>query len=234
MNGDHVESSLYFRYCLGFFIAVGFITFMIIHIYAGHIMDVMNTKEKRIAYLMLPATQAEKFVARALNVTVGTLLIILVTLLLAEITRLMIFPLLGAPQTLQHFCLFEVNNFFNTYYWSKVDVSELEQFKSAAIFNTISWYLASHSAFILGGTYFYKRPVVKTFGTIILGFTVLSFILSLWNPFHALPVMKFEVAIWVSCFFAWAVTLINWTLSYYLFTRSQVTERVNFKFLKRN
>ena len=232
---DKVDSSIYFAYRLGFFIAVGFITFFVFHISAAHIMDVMNTKEKRIAYLMLPATKAEKFVSRAIQVTFGTLVMIIVTLFLAEITRLMLFQLIGAPETLQHFCLFDFHAiFFDKFYWSQVDVTELEQFKNAAILNSISWYLASHSVFILGGTYFYKRPLMKTFGTIVLGFTILSFILSLWNPFHALPIMRFEVAIWTSFFFALAITVTNWTLSYFLFTRSQVTERVNFKFFKKS
>ena len=231
---DKTDSSIYFAYRLGFFIAVGFITFFIFHINAAHIMDVMNTKEKRIAYLMLPATKAEKFVSRAIQATLGTLVMIIVTLFLAEITRLMVFQLIGAPEALQHFCLFDFQKiFFNKFYWAEVDVTELETFKDAAIMNSISWFLASHSTFILGGTYFYKRPLVKTFGTIVLGFTVLSFILSLWNPFHALPIMRFEVAIWSSSFIALVITVVNWTLSYFLFTRSQVTERVNFKFLKR-
>ena len=229
---DKTDSSIYFAYRLGFFIAVGFITFFVLHINAAHIMDVMNTKERRMAYLMLPATKAEKFVSRAIHVTLGTVVMIIVTLFLAEITRLMLFPLIGAPEVLQHFCLFDFHEiFFDKFYWSELDVTELEKFKNVAILNSISWFLASHSAFILGGTYFYKRPVVKTFGTIILGFTVLSFILSLWNPFHALPIVKFEVAIWTSCFIALAIVITNWALSYYLFTRSQVTERVNFKFL---
>ena len=231
---DKTDSSIYFAYRLGFFIAVGFITFFVLHINAAHIMDVMNTKEKRIAYLMLPATKAEKFVSRAIQVTVGTFVMIIVTLFLAEITRLMLFPLIGAPETLQHFCLFDFHEiFFDKFYWSEVDVTELEEFKLPATLNVIAWFLVSHSAFILGGTYFYKRPVVKTFGTIVLGFTALSFILSLWNPFHALPIVKFEVAIWTSSFIALVIIVANWALSYFLFTRSQVTERVNFKFLKR-
>lgn len=39
--------------------------------YAANIMENMITKEKRIAFLMLPATMIEKFVARFLIVTVG-------------------------------------------------------------------------------------------------------------------------------------------------------------------
>ena len=232
---DKVDSSVYFAYRLGFFIAVSFITFFVFHINAAHIMDVMNTKEKRIAYLMLPATKAEKFISRAIQVTLGTLVMIIITLFLAEMTRLMLFPLIGAPETLQHFCLFDFHEiFFDKFYWSEVDVTELEKFKLPAILNTIAWCLVSHSMFILGGTYFYKRPIMKTFGYIVLGFTALSFILSLWNPFHALPIVRFEVAIWTSSFIAFAIIITNWALSYFLFTRSQVTERINFKFLKRN
>ena len=234
INGS-VDSSIYFAYRLGFFIAVGFITFFIFHFSAANIMDITSTKEKRIAYLMLPATQTEKFVSRALQVTLGTLIMVIVALFLAEITRLILFPLLGASKALQHFCLFDFNDiFFKKYYWSQVDVSVLEIYKFPVILNTVSWYLVSHSIFILGGTYFYKRPVVKTFGTIVLVLTALSFIFSFWDPISALQTVNFEVAIWTSSFVALIIIVANWRLSYFLFTRSQVTERIHFKFLKKS
>ena len=233
-TSGRVDSSIYYSYRLGFFIAISFITFIVFHINAGHIMDVMKSKEKRIAYLTLPATQLEKFVSRALLVTGGTFIMVIAALFLAEFTRLMLFPLIGAPEALQHFCLFDFKViFFKDFYWSQVDVSELEKFKIPAVLNTVSWYLASHSFFILGGTYFYKRPVSKTFGTIVLVLTALSFIFSFWDPYAPLQTVNFEIAIWTSFFIALAIIIVNWRLSYFLFTRSQVTERVNFKFLKK-
>ncbi len=59
-------------------------------VYAANIMENMITKEKRIAFLMLPATMIEKFVARFLIVTVGLAVAIYVAASLAEITRYLV------------------------------------------------------------------------------------------------------------------------------------------------
>lgn len=58
----------------------------------------MITKEKRIAFLMLPATMIEKFVARFLIVTVGMAAAIIVAASLAEITRYLVLPCLICPR----------------------------------------------------------------------------------------------------------------------------------------
>ena len=231
---DMVDSSVYFSYRLGFYIATGLITYFIFHIAAGNVMSVLHTKEKRISYLMLPATKAEKFVSRAIQAIVGTLVKVIIALFLAEITRLMLFPLLGAPEALQQFCLFDFNDIFlKGSFLNGIENIENRRLMYLAVFNVFSGIMVTHSLFILGGTYFYKRPIIKTFGWIILGITALSFIAGYFGTRSYRAEIDETTLIIASTTFNLFIATICWGLSYFLFTRSQVTERVNFKFLKR-
>ena len=65
--------------------------------YASYIMETMNTQQKRISFLMLPATSLEKFVVRGLYVTIGFFVLMMVALLLAEATRFLFQPLFDLP-----------------------------------------------------------------------------------------------------------------------------------------
>ena len=66
------DSQMAFQhYCSNIMGTFAFIIGIFGIVYAANIMENMITKEKRIAFLMLPATMIEKFVARFLIVTVG-------------------------------------------------------------------------------------------------------------------------------------------------------------------
>ena len=60
------------------------ITSCLLFYFASESMRNMRTKEQRLSYLMLPATKLEKFVSRALFVTIGIFVMILLASLLAE------------------------------------------------------------------------------------------------------------------------------------------------------
>lgn len=55
----------------------------------------LYTKQQRIAWLMLPATNLEKFLARVLVYSVFWSVALLVALVLADVTRMLVFPLFG-------------------------------------------------------------------------------------------------------------------------------------------
>ena len=64
--------------------AFSVITSCLLFYFASESMRNMRTKEQRLSYLMLPATKLEKFVSRALFVTIGIFVMILLASLLAE------------------------------------------------------------------------------------------------------------------------------------------------------
>lgn len=131
-------------------------------VYAANIMENMITKEKRIAFLMLPATMIEKFVARFLTVTVGLAVAVFVAASLAEITRYLLLPLFNVPET------FHQSVLYNLLSMASVDGEQIYRGSGYAMNMPYQNWLGelcgwaflvwSHSLYILGGSYWYKKP----------------------------------------------------------------------------
>ena len=209
-------------------------------VYAANIMENMITKEKRIAFLMLPATMIEKFVARFLTVTVGLAVAVFVAASLAEITRYLLLPLFNVPET------FHQSVLYNLLSMASVDGEQIYR-GSGYVMNMpyqnwlgelCGWAFLvwSHSLYILGGSYWYKKPFFKTLGTLML-ISILCSVLSVhiisWVGNDGMR----SFAEWLEANSQWmtlnkllslgvaffsAFTMFNWWLSYRLFTRSQV------------
>ena len=209
---------------------------------ASSIMETMNTQQKRISFLMLPATSLEKFVVRALYVTIGFVLLSVFSLLLAEATRFLFLPFFDLPDTFQQSTLPYVFSRLNIL----ADSSSLtlsntwpeEQYYSILLAQICSLlYMAwMHSFFILGGCYWNKQPLWKTLGSMIL-FHVLVlavFVNALmllvendWEMYHEHFEFIFggitinqSLTFFSIVFFL--LILLNWCLSYHCFKRSQV------------
>lgn len=209
-------------------------------VYAANIMENMITKEKRIAFLMLPATMIEKFVARFLIVTVGLAVAVFVAASLAEITRYLLLPLFNVPET------FHQSVLYNLLSMASVDGEQIYRGSGYAMNMPYGNWLGelcgwaflvwSHSLYILGGSYWYKKPFFKTLGTLML-ISILCSVLSVhiisWVGNDGMR----SFAEWLEANSQWmtlnkllslgvaffsAFTMFNWWLSYRLFTRSQV------------
>jgi len=195
-------------------------------IYASTILQPMSTRQTCISYLMLPATMLEKFVSRALFVTVGFGVLMALALLLAEMTRFLFIPFLDVPEHLQRSILPAILD--GSIHSDELDKllmdngilkpqSSLE--KMCALLKDL-WV---HSLFILGGVYWQRRPFFKTLGVLlvcyIFGFMgILS--LNLEAVFQESGMD--EGVAWVVVL--WVLLLFTWWLSYKLFTRKQVVK----------
>ena len=220
---------------------------------ASEIMKNMRTKEQRFSYLMLPATPLEKFVSRALYVTVGMFVMILLASLLAEVVRWAFMPFFDqVPEGLK-VCLWpdawgyvwEAISPFQT----KVHFIATEGISPDAwpreersiFFEIMMGYwitLWGHSLYVLGGNYFGKYAFFKTIGVIILIAVLVSMGIS-HIDFHVGP-GTFEwldefirnnshwlteaFAAGVVGFIFFCFTALNWWLSYKLFARQQVIQ----------
>ena len=210
--------------------------------FASLILEPMRTKERRISYLMLPATLGEKFVSRALYVTIGTLIIFGCGLLMAELTRLLFVPILGVSEEFGRFCLADV--------WHRILAENQEptfygesdySYTLLIMFFTvlITW---SHSLYILGGSFFRKKAFIKTMGLCFLlmilfgNFFVQIFEgtepelikwLEDWTEANPTQAANTFLSIGFSLFLL--LTVLNWGLSYKLFATSQITERKLFR-----
>ena len=206
---------------------------------ASYIFENMNSQQKRISFLMLPVTSLEKFLARAMYVTLGFTLTMVVALLLAEGTRLLLLPLFNLSDG--------YNDSVIPFIWEKLTTIEVmeftgmgkeESYRIGYYREIISLLLLcwAHSFFILGGCYWQKHPFWKTLGVIILFNHLLGLIFILLA--QSLEDINWSInEEWIEANLNWVtvdgvLTFIivlftsflafNWWLSYKLFTRQQV------------
>lgn len=225
------------RFCGNMLGIIGMVVSVAMIYYASHIMKCMDNKEKRISYLLLPATKLEKFFSRALFVTVGTALMILVALLALELTHYLLLPLFDLPAVYSQPMLVEV--FSMRWAHASVDATG-EPVYSWWLMQLLVWIfcLWNHSLFILGGSFWYKHPFLKTIGA-CLAVTILGGILfanlaeggflarfSDWMQEHYqdTPQTVNGLLTIISVVF-FLFTVFNWWLSYRMFTRSEVVKR---------
>ena len=234
------DSQMAFQhYCSNIMGTFAFIIGIFGIVYAANIMENMITKEKRIAFLMLPATMIEKFVARFLIVTVGLAVAVFVAASLAEITRYLLLPLFNVPET------FHQSVLYNLLSMASVDGEQIYRGSGYAmnmpyqnwLGELCGWafLLWSHSLYILGGNYWYKKPFFKTLGTLMLISILCSVHILSWIGDDNMR----SFSEWLETNFQWmtlnkllslgvaffsAFTMFNWWLSYQLFTRSQVVK----------
>ena len=198
---------------------------------ASYALETMNTQQKRISFLMLPATSFEKFFARFLYVTVGFVVLSTIALLLAEVTRFLLLPMFDLPDTFKQSTLPNV--------WQTIMNVRTFNFNGSGIMESVVGWLFLiwiHSFFLLGGCRWYKNAFWKTLGLIIL--VNFFFIFVSVNLVESLDegVME-EILLWCEANFSWVTVtgilsfaivmfmlliLLNWWLSYSCFTRSQV------------
>lgn len=225
------------RFCGNMLGIIGMVVSVAMIYYASRIMKCMDNKEKRISYLLLPATKLEKFFSRALFVTVGTVLMILVALLALELTHYLLLPLFDLPAVYSQPMLVEV--FSLRWAHASVDATG-EPVYSWWLMQLLVWIfcLWNHSLFILGGSFWYKHPFLKTIGACLV-VTILGGILfanlaeggflarfSDWMQEHYqdTPQTVNGLLTIISVVFL-LFTVFNWWLSYRMFTRSEVVKR---------
>lgn len=225
------------RFCGNMLGIIGMVVSVAMIYYASRIMKCMDNKEKRISYLLLPATKLEKFFSRAMFVTVGTVLMILIALLALEFIHYLLLPLFDLPAVYSQPMLVEV--FSMRWAHASVDAAG-EPVYSWWLMQLLVWVfcLWNHSLFILGGSFWYKHPFLKTIGT-CLAVTILGGILfanlaeggfltrfSDWmqERYQDTPQTVNGLLTVVSIVFL-LFTVFNWWLSYRLFACSEVVKR---------
>lgn len=205
-----------------------FLVTMAFFVMAANIFANMKTRLQCERFLMLPANNIEKFIARALLVSVGSVLLAIVACIIADMIQLL-FSFFLTPHHHEsvilgcHELIARVN-------YSDHLVSAIV-FKSN--FRTISaaWtvIILCHSFCILGGSLFRKHPVLMTFfaGIIILFFIGYSvYELAEWGFFDIFPNIadSYKDTITTLLWFVGGlgIATFNYWASYKIFTRMQV------------
>ncbi|MCQ2230184.1 MAG: hypothetical protein MJZ13_10650 [Bacteroidales bacterium] len=196
---------------------IGFLIWIIIltpAFFCSHIFHNMRTKQQKIAYLMIPATRAEKYIVRFVDYVIIPPIIATVTFLIAMAVV----------------CMFSnwYIDFHECYDFIKNTLSELQGLEDKKILFSIVLVVitamtAGLSAFILGGTIFKSHAMAKTILVLII-LQVLMSALSLNisdlatdhgnNTFFAVTMAAsaFYILVIIACV----------TASYLLFSRKQV------------
>lgn len=181
----------------------------------------LRTKEQRINYFMVPATNLEKWLARIGYVLVVYIFGAILTYIAADVLRMGIYQLFYGD-----YFMSATAELFGGFHFASIRVAGdyCYMINIAAIVSVI-WI---HSVYLLGGTLFRKQPFILTsfvmFALNILFVTAVSFInnfvsfFDLLNEWDADP----NIILGVLAFIGMALTMMNYWLSYKIFSHMQV------------
>lgn len=213
------------------FLAAIFILFIFIS--ACNIFSNMKTKLQRESFMMLPANNLEKFAARFLMMSVGSILIMVIATLIGD------------------FVQFILSFFMTPGYHASIIGSSLSQIYKAATDATCnnpisilawqckidaalvgwSFLIMIYSFTLLGGTFFRKQPIILTAVSGIIIFMIIGYCgseLEEWGAFDFFKHLNYDnlgtslcmAIFWSVIFLALAASSL-WA-SYKIFTRMQV------------
>lgn len=204
---------------------VAFVCGVVSMVYLSQMMKPMESKTSRINYLMLPATNAEKFVSRLLMATVGFWITAIIALALATASRYLFIPFMYVNPDLYHpmfgSVMAELFDFGNT---DIIDngVSILTNFEGGMLI--LMFVIWGYTVYMLGGNIWYKNAFIKTVAAMtvitILGNVVLFSLISAFG----VEVTEHNIAAIVNTATGvfTALAIVNTWLSYRLFRRAQV------------
>ncbi len=207
---------------------IGFFAFLLS---GAGIFDNMKTKQSRATFLMLPASNLEKYLARLAWVTVGSVLMLLLSVVLADAIQFL-FSLFITPGghgsvTAKIFSSFASDNTFSSQHFI-VNNGKSWLGPSYPIWLFFLAYIVySHSFFTLGGAFYRKYVVVLTvLSSFVLAFAVLWLLNSIdfqgsisvddlqaWNPWTVMNILTGILLL---------LAALHYWLAYKLFTRMQV------------
>lgn len=212
------------------FLAAIFILFIFIS--ACNIFSNMKTKLQRESFMMLPANNLEKYAARFLMMSIGSIIMMLIATLIADFVQFVLsfFMTPGYHASIIGSSLSQIykaatdagNNPISILAW---------QYKIDAAILGWSFLTMIYSFCLLGGTFFRKQPIILTAVSGIIIFMIIGYCgskLEDWGAFdfythlnHDNPGTSLCIAIFWSVVFLALAAFSLWA-SYKIFTRMQV------------
>lgn len=197
------------------------IFFVMVMICGSWVCSNMKTKQQKIMFKMLPATNIEKFMARYLYVTLGFMIIPFAAFCAADVARMLLDLILGYGAGESGVVVLMRDIFTQNF----IHVGKEPDY-SLPLFRTmiIVFMIWAHSSYLLGGVIFRRRQFVLT----SLVHFALSFLFALgisnvgehkiddFRPASANVAMGFMTAVFA------ALTVMDYCLAYILFKRMQV------------
>ena len=200
---------------------VAFVCGVVSMVYLSQMMKPMETKTSRINYLMLPATNAEKFVSRLLMATVGFWITAIVALAFATASRYIFMPFMYVNPDLYHpifgNVMAEFFDFGGPITFNEIIMSDFEV--GMFVVMLVIW---GYTIYMLGGNIWYKNAFIKTVAAMTV-ITILGNIV-LFSLISAFGITKedFTILLNTATSVFTVLTIVNIWLSYRLFRRAQV------------
>lgn len=184
----------------------------------------LHSKQSRIALLMLPATNGEKFTARILATLLRFVVTVAAGLVVADLLRMLLFAIFGGDTT-------SLLPYVASQIWDVLTFTGVitGQHLALAVTGAVVSSLWLFSIFILGSAVFRKFAFFKTIATLL--------ILSMLLGMIALPMVPYgswRLVVWgnnlmwsdiMMQFITLVLTAFNFWLSYRCFTHMQVIAR---------
>lgn len=199
---------------------------------ASNIFGNMKTKLQRESFLMLPANNLEKYAARLLMMSIGSILMMMIATLIADFVQF-VFSFFMTPG--HHASI--IGCFLSQIYKTATDTSNNPisilawQWKIDAALLGWSFLIMIYSFCLLGGTFFRKQPIILTAVSGIIIFMIIGYCgskLEDWGAFDFFTHLNYDnpgtslyIAIFWSVVFLALAAFSLWA-SYKLFTRMQV------------
>lgn len=224
------DLSNYYEVRMTGFLAAIFILFIFIS--ACNIFSNMKTKLQRESFMMLPANNLEKYAARFLMMSVGSILIMVIATLIGDFVQFILsfFMTPGYHASI-------IGSSLSQIYKAATDASNNPisilawQCKADAALVGWSFLIMIYSFTLLGGTFFRKQPIILTAVSGIIIFMIIGYCgskLEEWGAFDFYTHLNYDnpgtslcIAIFWSVVFLALAAFSLWA-SYKLFTRMQV------------
>lgn len=201
---------------------VGFVCGVVSMVYLSQMMKPMETKTSRINYLMLPATNAEKFVSRLLMATVGFWITAIVALAFATASRYIFMPFMYVNPDLYHPIFGNVMAELFDFSCQALDIKGFIISDFEAGMFVVMLVIWGYTIYMLGGNIWYKNAFIKTVAAMtvitILGNIVLISLISAFG----ITKEDFTILLNTATGVFTVLTIVNIWLSYRLFRRAQV------------
>lgn len=181
----------------------------------------MNSKQRRISYLMTPATILEKYLARILIIIPGTLIIFFLGCFIGDFVRVLLFSI-SYPHGIIQFI--DTSAFHEIFFISK-------SFWSGSVSIIITLTLFISSIFTLGSCIWPKASFLKTFGVCAALFFIFLMMMLMIYPQHTEPLIttiiydEISALIFTNRLFILA-SIFNFILSYFRFKESEIIQRM--------
>ena len=212
------------------FLAAIFILFIFIS--ACNIFSNMKTKLQRESFMMLPANNLEKYAARFLMMSIGSIIMMLIATLIADFVQFVLsfFMTPGYHASIIGSSLSQIYKAATDAGNSPISILAWQYKIDAAILGW-SFLTMIYSFCLLGGTFFRKQPIILTAVSGIIIFMIIGYCgseLEEWGAFDFFKHLNYDnpgtslcmAIFWSVIFLALAASSL-WA-SYKIFTRMQV------------